>query len=62
MRRFDRQQRVREQEAGMRSDDELVTRQPSARARLVLALAAWVVVASATIGSLLYTWLERFTH
>ncbi|MBV8949927.1 MAG: hypothetical protein JOZ99_03560 [Actinobacteria bacterium] len=34
----------------------------SARARTWLALAGWVVVAAATIGSLLYTTLERFTH
>ena len=47
----------------MQGDDEhLEGRQPAARVRTLLALVAWLVVASATIGSLLYTSLERFTH
>lgn len=47
----------------MQVDDEhFEGRQPSARVRTLLALVAWLVVASATIGSLLYTSLERFTH
>jgi hypothetical protein len=47
----------------MQVDDEhLEGRQASARVRTLLALVAWLVVASATIGSLLYTSLERFTH
>jgi hypothetical protein len=44
------------------NDDHLASEQQSARARTLLALAGWIIVASATIASLLYTSLERFTH
>jgi hypothetical protein len=47
----------------MQADDEhLAGDEQSARVRMLLALAGWIVVAAATIGSLLYTSLERFTH
>lgn len=44
----------------MRAEDEdMEVEHGSTRTRLILALVAWVVVASITIGSLLYTALGR---
>jgi uncharacterized membrane protein len=47
----------------MRTDEDHLEAPPvSARARMWLALVAWVIVGAATVGSLVYTSLERFTH
>ena len=63
MRRSGPAVRVGAWQGGMQADDEhLAGDEQSARARMLLALAGWIVVAAATIGSLLYTSLERFTH
>ncbi|HZR13615.1 MAG TPA: hypothetical protein VFC33_10220 [Acidimicrobiia bacterium] len=43
----------------MRTDDEDLTMTTATRARIVLALVAWIVVAAISIGSLLYTTLAR---
>jgi hypothetical protein len=40
-------------------DQDMDIEHPARRTRLVLALVAWVVVASITVGSLLYTALGR---
>lgn len=43
----------------LRGEDDTVTTVGAARARVVLALVAWIVLAAISLGSLLYTTLAR---